>query len=164
MDYFWLISVIAGLMAAFLHEVGHYLAARIMGIPVSRLTFGMGKRVLEFRVKNIDIQFCAFPFGGQIYILPEYIESQSRYRIALVSAGGFIMNVILAGISSLFWVHLFAKLFCLLNVVVAVFCLFPDKGKSDGERIITFLLGKQTRDLIPEASQVAKHQRLTKTG
>jgi membrane-associated protease RseP (regulator of RpoE activity) len=154
MDFFWLISVIAGLLAAFLHEVGHYLAACIMGIPVNRLTFGMGKRMLEFRIRSIDVQFCAFPFGGQIYILPEYIEKQSGYRIAFVAAGGFIINVLLAGISGLLWSYLFAKLFCLFNVVVAVSCLFPAKGKSDGERIISFLLGKQPRDFIPEARQV----------
>lgn len=141
---FLLRSVIAGLMAAFLHEVGHFIVARLLvRLPVHRLTFGMGKQLLAFKLKETEIEFCVFPFGGQIYILPEHIKNLARHKIALVSAGGFLTNIMLAISASWFWSHPLAKLFLILNVIVAISCLLPDRGKSDGERMLAFLTGRE---------------------
>jgi membrane-associated protease RseP (regulator of RpoE activity) len=139
MDFFLFGSIMAGIFAAVCHEVGHYISARWMGIPVQRITIGMGQKLFTWKTQTLEIQWCVIPFGGQIYIAPEHIAQQSAARIALISAGGFLFNVVLALGAIALWGNPFGKVFFLFNCIVAITCLFPDGGRSDGDHIRTYL-------------------------
>lgn len=64
----YLMLLIPGLIGIgiilFLHEVGHYIAARLLKIDVEVLSFGYGPRIFSFYGRNTELRFSAIPFGG----------------------------------------------------------------------------------------------------
>ena len=51
-------------LIVFLHEVGHYFAARFFKVDVDVLSYGMGPRVYSIYGRNTEFRISAFPFGG----------------------------------------------------------------------------------------------------
>ena len=62
----WLVSllVLSGLI--FFHELGHYMAARLMGVYVEVFSIGFGKRLFTFRKWNTEWSISAIPLGGYV--------------------------------------------------------------------------------------------------
>ena len=62
----WLVSllVLSGLI--FFHELGHYMAARLMGVYVEVFSIGFGKRLFTFRKWNTEWSISAVPLGGYV--------------------------------------------------------------------------------------------------
>jgi regulator of sigma E protease len=62
----WIVSllVISGLI--FFHELGHYLAARAVGVYVEVFSIGFGKRLFTLRAFNTDWSISAIPLGGYV--------------------------------------------------------------------------------------------------
>ncbi|MCE1229201.1 MAG: RIP metalloprotease RseP [Firmicutes bacterium] len=58
------VLMIAGLI--FVHELGHFLAAKRMGMPVEVFSLGFGPRLLGFRWKETDVRLSALPLGGYV--------------------------------------------------------------------------------------------------
>ncbi|HEX8440321.1 M50 family metallopeptidase [Archangium sp.] len=56
-----------GLLVA-LHELGHLVAARLLGVRVSRYTLGFGPAVFTFRLRGTDYVLGAVPLGGSVHI------------------------------------------------------------------------------------------------
>jgi regulator of sigma E protease len=50
----------------FFHELGHYLAARLMGVYVEVFSIGFGKRLLTFHKFNTEWSISAIPLGGYV--------------------------------------------------------------------------------------------------
>ena len=53
----------------FLHELGHFLAAKAVGLPVARFALGFGPVVASRTVGGVRYCLCAVPLGG--YVLPD---------------------------------------------------------------------------------------------
>jgi len=99
-----------GLMV-FVHELGHFLVAKWVGIKVERFAIGMGPRLFGFKPGETDYCVCMVPLGGYVKMLgqedfkpleegdqpdPRSYQSKSvGKRFAVISAG-VIMNIILA--------------------------------------------------------------------
>jgi regulator of sigma E protease len=64
MGYFVSLIVLSGLI--FFHELGHYLAARLMGVYVEVFSIGFGKRLLTFRAFSTEWSISAIPLGGYV--------------------------------------------------------------------------------------------------
>jgi len=62
----WLISllVLSGLI--FFHELGHYLAARFVGVYVEVFSIGFGKKLFSFNKFNTQWSISAIPLGGYV--------------------------------------------------------------------------------------------------
>lgn len=56
--------VLSGLI--FFHELGHYLAARLMGVYVEVFSIGFGKRLFTIKKFNTEWSFSAIPLGGYV--------------------------------------------------------------------------------------------------
>ena len=56
--------VLSGLI--FFHELGHYLAARLMGVYVEVFSIGFGKRLFTFRRWDTEWSISAIPLGGYV--------------------------------------------------------------------------------------------------
>ena len=56
--------VLSGLI--FFHELGHYLAARLMGVYVEVFSIGFGKRLFTFRKFDTEWSISAIPLGGYV--------------------------------------------------------------------------------------------------
>jgi regulator of sigma E protease len=68
----------------FVHELGHFLAARSVGVGVERFSIGLGPRVAGFRRGETEYVISAIPLGGYVKLsgmndeVMEYIEGGSE--------------------------------------------------------------------------------------
>ncbi|MCB1196388.1 RIP metalloprotease RseP [bacterium] len=110
--------IILGILI-FIHELGHFVVAKHVGIYVFRFSIGFGKRLIGWKTKETDYCFSLIPFGGYVKMAgqedvptseqdsesdPDYAvqvpEDQKFYnktvlqRLAVVLAGP-LMNFIL---------------------------------------------------------------------
>jgi len=56
--------VLSGLI--FFHELGHYMAARLMGVYVEVFSIGFGKRLFTFRKWDTEWSLSTIPLGGYV--------------------------------------------------------------------------------------------------
>ncbi len=63
-----LLNIVIGLIGLgiviFVHEAGHLVAAKAVGIEVETFSIGWGRKLAGFRYKGTDYQISVFPFGG----------------------------------------------------------------------------------------------------
>lgn len=97
--------VILGLLV-FVHELGHFSAAKFLGVKVEEFAFGFPPRL--FCKKRGETRYCinAIPFGGYVKMLGEdekadsprsFSAKKARVRLVIVVAG-VVMNFLLAGV------------------------------------------------------------------
>ena len=98
-----------------IHELGHYLVARWVGVKVLRFSVGFGKPLLSrrFGADNTEWVLAAFPLGGYVKMLDEREEAvpidevhrafnrQSVGRRSLIVLAGPVANLLLAIV--LYW-------------------------------------------------------------
>lgn len=103
----WLgvIAAIGGLI--FVHELGHFLVAKWMGLPVEVFSMGFGPRLLGFKWRETDVRLSALPLGGYVKLMgfnpeepeaddPHGFQHQPTWKRQLFFAGGIIFNVLTA--------------------------------------------------------------------
>jgi regulator of sigma E protease len=101
----WFILVLGVLI--FVHELGHFLAARRIGVRVLTFSLGFGPKLLKF--KRGDTEYCvsAIPLGGYVKMAGENPEdartgasdeflSKSKWQRFQVLIMGPVMNLALA--------------------------------------------------------------------
>ena len=64
MSYIVSLLVLSALI--FFHELGHYMAARLMGVYVEVFSIGFGKRLFTFHAFNTQWSISAIPLGGYV--------------------------------------------------------------------------------------------------
>jgi regulator of sigma E protease len=108
-----LVILVLGILI-FVHELGHYLAARLVGATVLEFALGFGPRIVSKEYKGTVYSIRLLPLGGFVNILgegdPNEIEEErlkeidpegdlrnkSKWAQAFVMLAGIIMNVLLA--------------------------------------------------------------------
>ena len=91
----------------FIHELGHYLAARYVGIRVEAFSIGFGPRLMGWQKNGTDYKLCAIPLGGYVKMAgedptrpttgqPDEFGSKTVGQRVLVISAGVIMNVLFA--------------------------------------------------------------------
>lgn len=98
--------IIFGLLI-FVHELGHYLVARLTGIRVLEFAIGFGKELIGWEKGETRYTLRIFPLGGFCKMLgvdPEdpvtegsFQEKPVLHRLAVIGAGSF-MNFLLAAV------------------------------------------------------------------
>lgn len=102
----------------FIHELGHFLAARRRGLRVDRFSIGFGPRLFGWKKDGVDYRVSLIPFGGYV-ALPQLadmgrIEGDSEDKEKLppisysdkmiVAVMGAVFNVIFAFVlATLLW-------------------------------------------------------------
>ncbi len=102
-----LVAVIIFCLIIVVHELGHFLAARLCGIKVHEFAVGMGPVIFKKQGKNTLFSLRAFPIGGFCQMgEDEENESPDSFRkkpvllkIAAIAAGA-VMNLILGFVLS----------------------------------------------------------------
>jgi regulator of sigma E protease len=90
----------------FVHELGHFLWARVFGVRVLTFSLGFGPRIAGFRRAGTEYVISAFPLGGYVRLLgenprddvrpqdrPASFASQSIFRRVVIATGGPLMNL-----------------------------------------------------------------------
>ena len=106
------------------HELGHFFAAKLVGIRVDKFGFGLpfGPTLFKKKIGETEILIHAFLLGGYVSFpddeeecdlpkdSPQRFSNKTVGQRALVISAGVICNVILAYIlifsTGLFWKHL----------------------------------------------------------
>ena len=102
MNVLWFIPILSIMM--FVHELGHFITARLSGITVQEFGFGLPPRIWGYKAKNgVIYSINWIPFGAFVKMLgeedptaPGSFASKPRGIRALVLAAGSAMNFILA--------------------------------------------------------------------
>lgn len=112
--FFLTLQVALGIgLVIFVHELGHFLAARWCGVKVEVFSLGFGPPLLRWRRGGTQYQLAAVPLGGFVKMLGEEpgetspddgetnssdgdLRSKTVGQRFLIFSGGVIMNVIFA--------------------------------------------------------------------
>jgi regulator of sigma E protease len=70
----------------FVHEFGHFVAARLLGVGVVRFSLGFGPRLFGFRRGETEYVVSAVPFGGYVKLVGESEEEEGGSPDADLSA------------------------------------------------------------------------------
>jgi regulator of sigma E protease len=57
-----------------IHEFGHFIVAKLLGIAVETFSVGFGKRLFGFRIGDTDYRLSAIPLGGYVKFRGENME------------------------------------------------------------------------------------------
>ena len=91
----------------FVHELGHYLVAKLLGIRVEVFSLGFGRRLIGFKRGDTDYRVSLLPLGGYVKMagenydeeltgeVGEFMSHPKLHRFAVAVAGP-LMNIGLA--------------------------------------------------------------------
>ncbi len=100
------VIIVLGVMI-FIHEMGHFLAAKFFRIRVLTFSLGFGPRLVGFRKGDTDYRIAILPLGGYVKMAgeqptddrtgdPAEFYSKPRWQRFIVVAMGPLMNGLLA--------------------------------------------------------------------
>ena len=100
----FLIAVVMLGLIIFVHELGHFLTAKLFKMPVSEFSIGMGPQVFSVDTKNTAYSFRAIPIGGYVNIegmeigseVENGFTSKPTYQRFIVLFAGVFMNFLMA--------------------------------------------------------------------
>ncbi len=91
----------------FIHEAGHFLVAKWLGIRVEVFSLGFGKRLFGFKRGDTDYRISLLPLGGYVKMAgdniaedragaPDEFLSHSKWHRFLVAIAGPVANILTA--------------------------------------------------------------------
>jgi len=105
----WFIALAVLSALIFFHELGHYAAARLMGVTVEVFSVGFGKKLWGFRWFDTEWRIAAIPLGGYVRMKgqddldpvlrdtsPDSYESKRPWQRIVILAAGPAANFVLA--------------------------------------------------------------------
>jgi regulator of sigma E protease len=106
-----MVGVLLGVGALiFIHELGHFLAAKWAGVRVEVFSLGFGHRLFGFRRGDTDYRVSLLPLGGYVRMLGQADEdpfqaptdrdddfrNKTAFQRFVILAAGVVMNLVLA--------------------------------------------------------------------
>ena len=114
------VVIVLGVLIAF-HELGHFLAAKLLGVGVKVFCLGFGPRVVGKKIGQTEYRLAAIPLGGFVSMVGEHDEAdlpegftaeqsftrKPVWRRMTIVAAGPVFNLVLAWLLywALFWSH-----------------------------------------------------------
>lgn len=111
------VALVLGVLV-FVHELGHYVVAKLCRVRVEVFSLGFGKRLVGFQRGDTDYRISLLPIGGYVKMAgenpmedrtgdPGEFMSHPRWQRFLIAIAGPVMNILLAiGIlTGLYMVH-----------------------------------------------------------
>lgn len=107
---FVLIAILAAVFLLLVHEFGHFIMAKLFGIPVETFTLGYGRPFLKFKWRKTTYGIGAFPLGAYVKIPgmdpreKELLSEEKKatfklepfWKRIMVVSGGPLANIFLA--------------------------------------------------------------------
>lgn len=100
------VAIVLGVIV-FVHELGHFIAAKIFGVRVETFSLGFGKRLMGFTAGDTDYRISLLPLGGYVRMAgenpmdqpsgkPDEFLSKPRWQRFIIAFAGPLMNILLA--------------------------------------------------------------------
>jgi regulator of sigma E protease len=136
--FFQILSIVLALVGIsfliFIHELGHYWAAKLVGMRVEVFSIGFGKPFLQWRFGEERWQLCVLPFGGYVKIAgQDQTDSSDPYKVP----GGYYSKPPLSRI----FVALAGPLMNILFAFLFFLALFFSGGKERSFSEVTHKIG-----------------------
>ena len=89
------------------HELGHFLSAKAMGVRVEKFSVGFGPKIISKKIGETEYRLSLVPLGGYVKLAGEEIGEkrspekweffgQKIWRRAAILLSGPLMNIFLA--------------------------------------------------------------------
>ena len=109
-------AIVLGLLVL-IHELGHFLVAKLCGVRVETFSIGFGTRIFGFRYGDTDYRISILPLGGYVKMAgelggdgtaisgsdqltstpaPDDLTSKPRWQRVLIAVAGPVFNFVLA--------------------------------------------------------------------
>jgi membrane-associated protease RseP (regulator of RpoE activity) len=111
-------AIVSFVAALVLHELGHYIAARLCGVPIKQAGFGWGPKLFGVRVSDVDCQLRMLPVGAYIQMDMIALQTRPLLQQLFVLGAGIGMNLTLCILA---WGSLFGA----LNLALAIGNIVP---------------------------------------
>ena len=118
MNVFVINAIVSFFAALVLHELGHYVAARLCGVPIKQVGLGWGPKVYGVRVSAVDYQLRLLPVGAYVQMDMIALQRRPLLQQLFVLGAGIGVNLVLCALA---WGSLFGT----LNLALAVGNLIP---------------------------------------
>jgi len=109
------VSVFAALV---LHELGHYFAARMCGVPIKQAGFGWGPKICGVKVNTVDCQLRLLPVGAYVQMDIAALQRRPLLQQLFVLGAGIGVNLVLCVLT---WGSLFGA----FNLALAIGNMIP---------------------------------------
>lgn len=97
--------IVLGMLVA-VHEGGHFLAARMLGITVEKFSIGFGKPIFKFTKNGVEYSLSWIPLGGYVKMKGDSLEDEDSvpggflsspwWKRAIIAFAGPFTNLIFA--------------------------------------------------------------------
>ena len=92
--------VLATYLSTIVHEIGHALGARIVGMRVWRIVLGSGPTIAQGKVFDTELQVGVLPVGGLTFMQPESdVALRRRYAAAIAAGPATTAAILVAALS-----------------------------------------------------------------
>lgn len=100
----YVLAVLALGVLIIVHELGHFIMAKVNGVKVNEFSIGMGPKIFTYKGKETNYSLSLLPIGGYVEMLGSHEEvddeksfsSKSPLRRISIIIAGVVMNFILA--------------------------------------------------------------------
>ena len=118
MNAFIINATVSFLASLVLHELGHYIAARMCAVPVRRMGLGWGPKIFGMRVSEVDCEARLLPVGAYVQMDMKALQSRPLVQQLFVLGAGIGVNLVLCILT---W----GSFFGVLNLALAIGNLIP---------------------------------------
>jgi len=137
-----------------IHELGHFLTARLFGVGIHEFSIGMGPKIFSVKGKKYDTVYSlrAIPFGGYVSMVgedeecddPSAFSNKATWKRIIIVIAGAVMNVLLG----------FALM---LIIVLSSAKLATNQVGAFDENAVSQNVGLEVGDIVTEVGGVNIH-------
>jgi membrane-associated protease RseP (regulator of RpoE activity) len=110
--------IVSTILAMLIHELGHFTAARSLGVSCSEVGLGLGPKVFAFKLGSVGFSLRAIPLGSFVMLDGSDLKSRSVGSQLRVHLGGIVFNLVFGLLG-------FGTAFGWLNLLLAAGNLLP---------------------------------------
>lgn len=118
-----LVSLLILNLLILIHELGHFLAAKLSKVGVLEFSIGMGPKILSKQIKETTYSLRLFLIGGFVQLDEEEYKESSWIKQIFILLSGVLFNLIFAIIGAFVYIQLVGIKIGFFNSVLASFDL-----------------------------------------